>query len=196
MLDSEKLEKIFNTLDRSIFMEEGRKQYAHYDCAFSIGHGQTISQPSLVYTMTWCLMPDPDSKVLEIGTGSGYQTTLLAYLAREVYTVERVEELSVKARERLSRLGYGNVRFKIGDGSEGWVENAPYDRIMVTAAAAVIPDSLVDQLDMGGIMVIPVGLPGEQQLLRLTKTGPMKVERESFGEVRFVEFKGKYGWNH
>lgn len=181
-------------LDRSFFIDNEFKKYAGFDKALPIGHGQTISQPSLVWKMTSLLDLGKNSKVLEIGTGSGYQTALLAKFSGSVFTVERIEEFSVKAKKRLEKLGLINVQYKVGDGSEGWAENAPYDRIMVTAAARKVPSELIDQLKVGGKMLIPVGPKHIQKLQLITKDQKGKVDVESQDMVSFVELKGKYGW--
>ncbi|MBN2558168.1 MAG: protein-L-isoaspartate(D-aspartate) O-methyltransferase [Clostridia bacterium] len=180
----------FRELDRALFME-GNSRYAGVDAAFPIGHGQTISQPSLVLEMTIMLDIRPGCKVLEIGTGSGYQTALLARFAGSVYTVERIEPLMTAARERLSRLGFSNIHYRLGDGSQGWEENAPYDRIMVTAAAHRIPPRLVDQLAPGGRMVIPVGR-GMQTLTTVCKDMGGNVRIEGGIPVLFVDLVGDY----
>ena len=193
-MDLQELERYFHSLDRSFFVEGDMKQYAHLDEPLSIGFGQTISQPSLVLKMTRLLAPEKDSKVLEIGTGSGFQTALLAKMSAEVFTVERIGELSEKAKKRLEKLGFSNIYYKVGDGSKGWQEHAPYDRIMVTAAANVLPDELTEQLANGGRMVIPVGPPHIQELKLITKTEDGKLKMRTVGAVRFVELKGKYGW--
>lgn len=190
-----KLYDFFHKLDRAFFIENENKQFAHNDEALPIGYEQTISQPSLVLEMTELLDVNKQCKVLEIGTGSGYQTVFLAELAREVYTVERIKELSWKAVERFMKLGYANVQFRIGDGSEGWEEFAPYDRIMVTAGAGEVPQALLEQLKPGGKMVIPVGVKGKQQLLLIRKDEGGKVTTKIMGMVKFVELKGEYGWN-
>ena len=140
-------------------------------------------------------MLDEDLKVLEIGTGSGYQTAFLAEFAKEVYTVEIIRELSLKAQERLKKLGYDNVKFKIGDGSQGWPEHQPYDRIIVTAAAGRVPDPLVEQLKPGGRMIIPVGERSIQNLLLIEKKDDGTVVQENLEPVVFVELKGRYGWD-
>ena len=144
--------------------------------------------------MTRQLNLDRDSRVLEIGTGSGYQTVLLAEFSEAVYTIERIPELSEKAKARLDFLGYSNIFYKIGDGSEGWIENAPYDRIIVTASAGSVPTELVDQLKPGGRMIIPVGHQGLQELLLITRELGGQSKTISLGTVVFVELKGKYGW--
>ncbi|MFY9202985.1 MAG: protein-L-isoaspartate(D-aspartate) O-methyltransferase [Limnochordia bacterium] len=193
-MDQTKLEKSFLSLDRAFFVDDEMKQYACLDFPLPIGFGQTISQPSLVREMTRLLAPEENSKVLEIGTGSGFQTALLAMLAAEVYTVERIERLMEKAKQRLKALTLTNICYKVGDGSKGWPEHAPYDRIMVTAAASVLPDELVDQLAVGGRMVIPVGPPDLQELKLVTKKNNGEVHVETVDIVKFVELKGKYGW--
>ena len=133
-------------LDRSLFVEGDTRMYARVDGPLPIGCGQTISQPTLVLEMTRMLDPRPQDTVLEIGTGSGYQTAMLSMLSGHVYTVERILPLAVSAQERLESMGYANIDYKIGDGSEGWAEHAPYDRIMVTAGAGSLPSPLVAQL--------------------------------------------------
>lgn len=175
-------------------MDDACREYASLDAAFPIGYGQTISQPSLVYMMTERLNLDKTCRVLEIGTGSGYQTAFLAEFSKEVYTVERIPELSEKARERLGELGYENIFYRIGDGSLGWKEYAPFDRILVTAAAGKIPDDLVAQLKEGGTMLVPVGPSGWQQLTLITRDAEGLVHSQAIGDVVFVELKGKYGW--
>lgn len=193
-MDYKELKKYFRSLDRSFFLEEDMKRFAALDRPLPIGYGQTISQPSLVLDMTRLLAPKKDSKVLEIGTGSGYQTAILAKMSGEVYTVERIEELMEKAKKRLKALNFTNIYYKVGDGSEGWKEFAPYDRIMVTAAAGVVPDELIDQLAKGGRMVIPVGPKSGQELKLIIKSEEGKVDIKTVGYVRFVELKGQYGW--
>ena len=181
----------FRNMDRSFFMDRF-KEMASADEAVPIGHEQTISQPSLVLEMTLALDLEPDSKVLEIGTGSGFQTALLAEFSGQVFTVERIKELHIRAKERLSELGYDNITFKLDDGSFGWEENAPYDRIMVTAAASEIPRELISQLAAGGKMVIPVGSSFSQELRLVEKDNNGKLHSTLLTEVRFVPLKGKY----
>ncbi|NLT95531.1 MAG: protein-L-isoaspartate(D-aspartate) O-methyltransferase [Clostridia bacterium] len=193
-MDQQELETFFRSLDRSFFLENDMKKHANIDQPLPIGFGQTISQPSLVLEMTLLLAPEKDSKVLEIGTGSGFQTAILAKLAKEVFTVERIKELMEKAKKRLEALNFFNVYYKVGDGSKGLPENAPYDRIMVTAAARVLPDELVNQLATGGRMVIPIGPPNLQELKLITKTADGGIHMETVEMVRFVELKGQYGW--
>jgi protein-L-isoaspartate(D-aspartate) O-methyltransferase len=144
--------------------------------------------------MTQKLNLNEKYKVLEIGTGSGFQTALLAQFCQHVYTVERIEELADKSRTRLLDLGYDNISFRIGDGSEGWEEFAPFDRIIVTAAAGRIPDKLIQQLKLGGRMIVPVGPVENQELILITKDDNGEIKIKSLGNVRFVEFRGEYGW--
>lgn len=190
----QELHDFFHQLDRSYFIGNEYKQLAGYDTPLPIGFEQTISQPTLVLQMTAALNLDKECRILEIGTGSGYQTAFLAEFAKEVYTVERIAALSRKAEERLKTLGYGNIHFMIDDGSNGWAEFAPYDRIMVTAAARKIPEPLLEQLKPGGIMVIPIGEKGRQDLLRIAKDITGSMNTTILDKVIFVELKGDYGW--
>ena len=194
-MDRQELVKYYQKLDRAFFIDNENKAWASLDEALPIGYGQTISQPSLVLAMTATLDPEPASRVLEIGTGSGYQTALLSRFSGEVYTVERIAALSLSARERLEQLGFSNIVFQVGDGSLGWSEFAPYDRIMVTAAAGHVPVELVDQLGPGGRMIIPVGPPGCQDLLLITKDQAGAIQKQAIEKVVFVELKGRYGWS-
>ena len=191
---SEEIYTFFKNLDRSFFIDNEYKDWADLDRPLPIGHEQTISQPSLVYQMTRLLDLTKTSRVLEIGTGSGFQTALLAEFAAKVYTVERIAALSDKARERLRKLGYENIGFKIGDGSEGWSDYAPYDRIIVTAAAGKLPEPLTKQLKPGGRMIVPVGEKGCQDLLLLQKDETGEIMTETVEKVLFVELKGRFGW--
>lgn len=193
-MDYNELEKYFHSLDRSFFVDDDMKEYASQNTPLPIGFGQTISQPSLVLEMTKLLEPKKNSKVLEIGTGSGFQTAILAKMSYEVYTVERIIELMENAKRRLNELNFTNIYYKDGDGSFGWQEYAPYDRIMVTAAAGILPEELVNQLANNGRMVIPIGPRNLQELKLVTKTDTGKVNIETIELVRFVELKGKYGW--
>ncbi len=191
----EKILAFYKPLNRREFIDDLEVQaWAECDRPLPIGHGQTISQPSLVLTMTQELELEPTSRVLEIGTGSGFQTALLAQFAEQVYTIEIIKDLAEKSRTRLLKFGYKNIHFKVGDGSEGWPEFAPYDRIMVTAAAGKIPHKLIKQLKAGGRMILPLGPVDSQELLLITKDAAGMTQLESLGAVRFVEFRGKYGW--
>ena len=181
----------FRELDRRLFLDS-HKELAGLDEALPIGFEQTISQPSLVLEMTLALDLQPDSKVLEIGTGSGFQTTLLANFSKEVYTVERIKELHDRAKERLAEAGFTNIHFQLEDGSLGWPEFAPYDRIIVTAAASAVPDELVKQLKNNGKMLVPVGTPDMQELTLIEKDEDGKTASTVLNYVRFVPLKGKY----
>jgi len=176
---------------RHLFVPEGFVHQAYDDYPLPIGRGQTISQPYIVAVMTEALQVDKRHKVLEIGTGSGYQTAILAELAKMVYTVEIIEELSIKARQILNRLDYRNIRFKVSDGNEGWKEFAPYDRIIITAAAESIPFALVEQLDEKGRLVAPVGSTGGQSLILGVKHGGRLVQRQLMSVVFVPLVRGK-----
>lgn len=181
----------FQELDRSYFIE-GDTDMASMDIPVPIGFGQTISQPTLVLRMTLELDLQPDSRVLEIGTGSGYQTAMLAPFCKEVYTVERIETLYHQAKKRLVDMEFSNIYFELGDGSLGWPEHGPYDRIIVTASAMKVPDELLEQLDIGGKLLIPVGDHQMQQLQMIEKDQNGKVTTSILGDVAFVRLKGKY----
>lgn len=181
----------FNQLDRSYFISEKNKHKAHLDSPLPIGHGQTISQPSLVLNMTLALNLNKDLNVLEIGTGSGYQTALLAAFSKNVFSVERIEKLHLTAKERLEKR-YSNIHFKLGDGSLGWKEHAPYHRIMVTASASEVPKELLDQLSFNGRMIIPIGKSFFQELRVIDKDDTGKITSTSIEDVAFVRLKGKY----
>ena len=175
-----------------LFVDEALASRAYEDTALPIGLGQTISQPYVVARMSEALLDgfEGDS-VLEIGTGCGYQTAVLAPLVKKIYTVERIRELYQKSRQRLRDLDIYNVQFRPGDGWEGWAKYAPYDGILVAAAAAEVPQKLLEQLAPGGRLIIPVGPSGRQDLIVVTRTGD-QYEQESLGEVSFVPLvKGK-----
>lgn len=184
----EEIEKYFRQLDRSKFIDD-QKEHAALDRPLPIGHGQTISQPTLVLNMTLQLDLRKDDKVLEIGTGSGFQTALLSKFSHSVYTVERIRALYDSAKKRLSDLGYSNVYYHYGDGHSGWEENAPYDKIMVTAAAKEVPEILINQLAPGGKMVIPVGDFHMQELKLLEKDKDGMISESVIEYVIFVEFR-------
>jgi len=171
---------------RHQFVPEHLQDQAYEDRPLPIGQGQTISQPFVVALMTQALELTPESRVLEIGTGSGYQTAILAELAGEVYTVEVRPELQERARATLDQLGYTNIHYRIGDGWEGWPEEAPFDAIIVTAAAPEWPQALIRQLANGGRMVIPVGDESWNQTLWLLTKLNDDLVKESLGPVRFV----------
>jgi len=171
---------------RELFVPQAFRERAYENAPLPIGLHQTISQPTVVAMMTQALELNDRMKVLEIGTGSGYQTAILARLCRRVYTIERHKALLSEAEQRFATLGLRNVVTRFGDGSMGWREQAPFSRIIVTAAAIDVPQVLLDQLDVGGIMVVPVGLEERtQHLLRIRKTED-DIETEDLGLVRFV----------
>ena len=172
---------------RDRFVPEELRDHAWDNGPLPIGHGQTISQPFIVALMTDLLDIPPGARILEIGTGSGYQTAILAELADQVYTVEVVPPLGRQAKRILDELGYENVHYRTADGHLGWPENAPYDGIIVTAAAREVPDELIEQLKPGGRLVIPVGPPwSTQELMRITRTEDGEVKKEAILPVAFV----------
>lgn len=181
-------------IPRHRFIPASLESRAYEDCPLPIGDGQTISQPFIVAQMTDALGLGGSEKVLEIGTGSGYQTAILCRLSGEVVSVERLPNLLEGARRVLTELGIENVRFRVGDGTAGVPEASPFDRIIVTAASPDVPGALFDQLAEGGIMVIPVGSRWEQDLLRVRKTeGEMR--KEYLGGCRFVPLIGQWGFH-
>jgi protein-L-isoaspartate(D-aspartate) O-methyltransferase len=183
------LDRIRN-VPRHIFVDEALGSRAYEDTALPIGFGQTISQPYIVARMTEALLEaGPADKVLEVGTGCGYQTAVLAPLVSHVNTIERIEPLLTRARERLKELGIRNVRFRHGDGTQGWKTQTPYDGILVAAAPLTVPEALMRQLRVGGRLIVPVGPEGEQQLVRFTRR-EQRVERETLGPVAFVPLLG------
>ncbi len=183
---SERVLASIRSTPRHIFVDEALASRAYDNTALPIGHNQTISQPYIVARMTEALLEaeDPD-RVLEIGTGCGYQTAILAQFARQVYSIERIEALLANARERFQSLNYRNIKTMHGDGGRGWQENAPYQGILVTAAPAKIPEILLEQLAVGGRLIIPIGHSGQQKLLSVTRTDEGYVEKHLDG-VSFV----------
>lgn len=183
----------FRKVPRHLFVDSMLYAQAYDDNALPIGEGQTISQPYVVALMTQLLRLGRDQKILEIGTGSGFQTAVLAQFSRRVYTIERNRELGALALKRLRDMGYENIVFKVGDGTRGWVQHAPFDRIIVTAGAPAIPQELSDQLAVGGRMIIPTGDRNVQDLEVYDKreTG---VEKTTAGSVVFVPLIGEKGW--
>lgn len=178
---------------RHLFVPEEIMDDAYDDRALPIGYGQTISQPYIVALMTELLELKGDEKVLEIGTGSGYQAAILAEIVKEVHTIERIEALAQKAKERLEKLGYKNIKIYVKDGTEGLPEEAPFDRIIITAATPDIPLPLQEQLKEGGVIVAPVGERYSQYMLKGVKKGG-KLEKQYLIPVAFVPLIGKYGW--
>lgn len=188
--DKKTLEAI-ESVPRHLFVPDEYRDRAYDDGPLPIGYGQTISQPYIVAYMTELLNVGPDDIVLEIGTGSGYQAAVLSRIVKKVYTVEIIEELGLAAKERLKALNYDNVEVKIGDGYYGWEEHAPYDGIIVTAAAEFIPPPLIEQLKDNGNMIIPVGSPFNIQNLMLVKKSGGKITTKSLIPVRFVPLTRK-----
>jgi protein-L-isoaspartate(D-aspartate) O-methyltransferase len=182
-------------IPRHLFVDHDLWDYAYRDGPLPIGHGQTISQPYIVAYMTQVLQlpAQGETVVLEIGTGSGYQAAILSRLATQVYSIERVPELAEQARSCLQQLGITNVEIKVGDGGYGWPEHAPYDGIIVTAAAPEIPAPLITQLKKGAALVAPIGPRWQQALFRLRQWGE-RVVKENLAPVAFVPLLGEHGW--
>jgi protein-L-isoaspartate(D-aspartate) O-methyltransferase len=178
---------------RHLFVSEALRDQAYGDFPLPIGEQQTISQPYIVAEMTQALQPSEDDRVLEIGTGSGYQAAILAEIVFRVYTVERIHSLFVKTRKLFDNLNYHNIVTKYSDGTSGWAEESPYDGIIVTAGAPEIPNLLVSQLAVGGRMVIPVGNRYSQDLVKLHKN-EHGIHKTNLGGCRFVKLVGEYGW--
>lgn len=187
--------KAMLTVPRHLFVEQGLEDQAYSDFPLPIGHKQTISQPFIVAVMTEALQLEGEERVLEIGTGSGYQAAVLAQLVRHVYTVERISDLARTARRALDKSGAYNVHIKVDDGTCGWQEQAPFDAIITTAGAPEVPDALKEQLVVGGRLVIPVGSQGAQVLKRIKRVGENQYEEESLLDCRFVPLIGKHGWS-
>ncbi|MCX7981970.1 MAG: protein-L-isoaspartate(D-aspartate) O-methyltransferase [Syntrophales bacterium] len=194
----ERVLKAMEKIPRHLFVEPALEDQAYADTPLPIGEGQTISQPYMVALMTEAMNLKGHEKVLEIGTGSGYQTAILAELAEQVFSVERIASLAAQARKILDALKYFNVAIRVGDGTLGWKEEAPFDAIIVTAGAPHIPRPLVEQLAIGGRLVIPVGGRFTQELYRVTRlsSDPEDVKKEALGGCRFVDLIGEHGWRH
>lgn len=181
-------------IPRHCFVDEALQNQAYGDYSLGIGEGQTISQPYIVAKMTQSLNLTGHEKVLEIGTGCGYQTAVLSLLAKQVYTIERIKNLAFKARNHLKALRLTNIVLRIADGTVGWEEMGPFDAILAAAASPVVPKPLVDQLADGGRLVMPVGTEDQQTLVRVSKKND-QVKVESLGDCRFVKLVGTHGWN-
>tara|TARA_B100000965_G_scaffold257955_1_gene217365 strand:- start:1131 stop:1754 length:624 start_codon:yes stop_codon:yes gene_type:complete len=192
-IEDERVLAAIGKIPRHFFFENAFLEHAYEDKAFPIGAGQTISQPYTVAFQSELLQVQPGDKVFEIGTGSGYQAIVLLELGADVYTIEYQKELYERTRRFLPSMGY-KPNFFFGDGSKGLPQYAPYDKIIVTAGAPTVPDALIDQLRVGGVLVIPVGDAKTQRMLRITKTAENKVRTESFDNFKFVPLLGADGW--
>lgn len=193
-ISDERILAVIAATPRELFVDQSQRDIAYADRALPIGMGQTISQPLMVAIMTQALQLSGKERVLEIGTGSGYQTAILAHLAMHVYSIERHRKLAYLAAQHVTQLGLQNVSIYVGDGSLGWPDAAPYDRILVTAAAPEVPSLLVEQLVSGGLLVIPVGSHERQDLLVVQRT-PSGSEIRSLGGCVFVPLIGEKGWS-
>jgi protein-L-isoaspartate(D-aspartate) O-methyltransferase len=190
----ERVLEVMNRLPRHLFVPEAIKHQAYKDNALPIASNQTISQPFIVARMTELLELKPNSRVLEIGAGSGYQTAVLASIAGKIFAVERIPNLASEAQERLQKLGFQNVTLRCADGTHGWKEFAPYDGILVAAGGPEVPQPLLAQLKTGGRLVIPIGHdPKTQTLIRVTRA-PGGFQTEDFGACSFVPLIGEHGW--
>jgi len=190
--------KAMEKIPRHLFVDEGLVEQAYNDNPLPIDHQQTISQPYIVALMSEAMGLTGKEKVLEIGTGSGYQTAILAELAESVFTIERIAALATRARKVLESLNYYNVAVRVGDGTYGWREESPFSAIMVTAGAPRIPKLLIEQLVIGGRLVIPVGNRSSQVLLKVTRLSQdaEDLKQEDLGGCRFVDLIGEYGWGN
>lgn len=192
-LKNDELKAVMTAVPRHHFLDSALSSKAYSDISLPIGSEQTISQPSMVAIMSDALAPRKGNKILEIGTGSGYQTAILAHYTPRLYTVERIASLSKRAQQILEQLGFRNIIYKVGDGSLGWESWAPYDRIIVTAGAPVVSDKLKLQLADGGRMLIPTGGRDYQKLLCVDRIGN-EFRETDMGDCRFVPLLGKEGW--
>lgn len=192
-IKDQKVLEVMGSLLRHKFVDEALQDQAYGDYPLGIGEGQTISQPYIVALMTEVLHLQGTERILEIGTGCGYQTAILAQLSEQIYTIERIKNLGFLARRNLKALEIKNVVMRIGDGTRGWKEQAPFDKILVAAGSPVIPEPLIEQLVLGGQLVIPLGAEDYQYLARITrKKGQAQIE--NLGACRFVKLVGAHGW--
>jgi protein-L-isoaspartate(D-aspartate) O-methyltransferase len=192
-IHSEAVLKAFRNVPRHLFLDSGMYEQAYDDNALPIGLGQTISQPSVVALMTQLLELTKDDKILEIGTGSGFQTAILAQFSPRVYSIERHRELGDAARLRLREMGFANIVFKIGDGTKGWAQHAPFNKIIVTAGAPAVPKDFFKQIAIGGRMIIPTG-DRIQQRLEVYVRHENHIEKYTIADVAFVPLIGSSGW--
>jgi len=194
----ERVLRAMEKIPRHLFVEEGLRDQAYSDHPLPIGERQTISQPYIVALMTEALSLEGTEKILEVGTGSGYQAAVLAELADRVFSIERIVKMADRARRILGALRYSNVLIKVGDGTYGWKDEAPFDGIIVTAGAPKVPETLVAQLAVGGRLVIPVGDRFTQTLFRVVRRSeePGDVVKEDLGGCRFVDLIGDHGWKN
>ncbi len=193
-LRSEKVINAMKSVPRHLFVPPNLVDEAYEDRPLPIGEGQTISAPHMVAMMCEELELESDHKVLEVGGGSGYHACVISMIAEEVIAIERIEELARKAEENIKKAGCGKVKIVIGDGTRGYPDESPYDRILVTAGAPSVPPPLIEQLKMGGILIIPVGGRYSQNLIKIRKISKEKIEKENLGGVAFVPLIGEYGW--
>lgn len=192
-ITDEKVISAIRNVPRHLFVSEALTDQAYGDFPLPIGEQQTISQPYIVAEMTQALELSKDDRVLEIGTGSGYQAAIIAQIAYRVYTIERIHSLLLKARSLFDRLLYHNIITRYSDGTKGWTDESPFDAIIITAGAPKIPETLVNQLAMGGRMAIPVGDQYSQELIKLHR-GKNGIQQTSLGGCRFVKLVGEHGW--
>lgn len=193
-ISDERVLQAMGKVPRHKFVPQDCQESAYTDGPLPIGEGQTVSQPYMVGIMTQCLELKGEEKVLEVGTGSGYQSAVLMELARELFTIERIPSLAERAKSVLSELSYDRFHLKVADGTKGWPEEAPFDGIIVTAGAPVVPETLIDQLNEGGRMVIPVGSRFSQRLYKTIKKAGKIIQEEDTMCV-FVPLIGEYGWD-
>lgn len=192
-ISDQKVLNVMNQIPRHLFFDNSLEAHAYIDKAFPIGNGQTISQPFTVAQQTSLLNLKPTDKILEIGTGCGYQTSILTKLSKSVTSVERIKSLHFLAKKNLKTLNIKNTQLVCGDGTLGHLPYAPYDKIIVTAGAPVLPENLFSQLSIGGHIIIPIG-EFEYEMFRFTKTAEKKFSKENFGKCAFVPLIGQKGW--
>ena len=193
-ITDEAVVRVMQQVPRHLFVEEALQGQAYTDYALPIGEKQTISQPYIVAVMTAALELKSDDRVLEVGTGSGYQAAVLSRLVAHVYSVERIVSLARRARRILDSIGYSNVHIQVSDGTSGWSEQAPFDAIIVTAGAPTVPQQYLEQLTVGGRLVIPVGTGSSQVLKRIVRTTERDYSEEDLLDCRFVPLIGEHGW--